>query len=211
VEANDVGDVFPIWGTCMGFQFLSILTARTDSILCEHCYDSHTPLPLDFVEPVATTSRLYSGLSAELKQKLATEKLTANAHHDGIRPSTFQSNPRLASFYDVLSTNVVNGSAFVSSIEAKAYPFAATQWHPEKNSFEWTTLNGEGAIPHGADATAVAQYMADFVVGQARRSAHAFPSESEEAAALIYNYPAVPGPEGYFAQVYLFQRPPLPP
>jgi len=213
IAANDAGGSFPLWGTCMGFQLLSLLTSQQDSILCEGCYDSEgTPLPLDFVEPAASTSYLYGGLPVELKQKLATSKLTENSHHDGIKPATFQSNGRLAAFYDVLSTNVDGrGTPFVSSMEAKAYPIAGVQWHPEKNSFEWGTSLGPKAIPHGADATAVAQYMANVVVDQARRSSHTFPSTDEEAAALIYNYAAVPDPNGYYSQVYLFRRPPLPP
>jgi len=213
ISANDAGDSFPIWGTCMGFQFLALLTARQDSILCADCYNTEgTPLPLDFVEPAASMSALYGGLPTELKRKLATENLTENSHHDGLKPATFRSNARLAAFYNMLSTNVDDhGRAFVSSFEAKAYPIGGVQWHPEKNNFEWGTSLGPNAIPHGADATAVSQYMANHVVSQARKSAHAFPSRDKEAAALIYNYAAVPDPNGYFSQVYLFSRSPSPP
>lgn len=28
LQANDAGDYFPIWGTCQGFQQLSVLTAN---------------------------------------------------------------------------------------------------------------------------------------------------------------------------------------
>ena len=97
-------------------------------------------------------------------------------------------------------------------VEGKRYPVYGTQFHPEKNNFEWGVINGHpNAIPHGADATAVSQYMANFVVGEARRSPHRFASSEEEAAALIWNYPAVADPNGYYSQVYLFQRPPPPP
>jgi len=209
LRANQKGDSFPIWGTCMGFQFLSLLTAQDDAILCEACFDSEgTPMPLLFAEPAASASRLYGPLTPALKHKLATENLTENSHHDGILPATFASNARLAGFYDVLSTNVDGkGYPFVSSIEAKGYPFFGTQWHPEKNNFEWGTKLGPGAIPHGADATAVSQYVADFVVAAARLSEHVFATPQAEAEALIYNWPAVPDPNGYYTQVYLFDRP----
>ena len=37
------------------------------------------------------------------------------------------------SMFDVLSTNKdKKGTAFVSTIEAKKYPFYGVQWHPEK-------------------------------------------------------------------------------
>jgi gamma-glutamyl hydrolase len=31
-----------------------------------------------------------------------------------------------------------NGLEFISTLEAKEFPFYGTQYHPEKNSFEWT-------------------------------------------------------------------------
>lgn len=206
VKANDAGDPFPIWGTCMGFQLLSLLTAQDDSILCHACFDSEgTPMPLDFSEPLASKSRLFGAMTDELKHKLSTENLTENSHHDGVPPSVFQSNQRLHQFYHVLSTNVdYTGAPFTSTIEAIDYPFAATQWHPEKNNFEWTTKLGRRAIPHSADAVLVSQYMANFVVNEARKSTHQFHTEEEEAAALIYNFPAVKDPAGYFVQIYVW-------
>lgn len=33
VKANDVGDVFPIWGTCLGFQFLSVLGTGGENVI----------------------------------------------------------------------------------------------------------------------------------------------------------------------------------
>jgi gamma-glutamyl hydrolase len=35
---------------------------------------------------------------------------------------------------------------YISTIEAKQYPILGLQWHPEKNSFEWTKHKH---IPHG--------------------------------------------------------------
>lgn len=43
-------------------------------------------------------------------------------------------------------------------------PFYATQFHPEKNSFEWATrLKG---IPHSKNAIRVGQYFANFFVDE---------------------------------------------
>ena len=87
----------------------------------------------------------------------------------------------------MLSTNKDRqGSEFVSMIEAFKYPIFGSQWHPEKNNFEWGTKLGPGAIPHGADATAVSQYAANFVVAAARRSEHAFASPGAEDAAFRF-------------------------
>ena len=76
-----------------------------------------------------------------------------NNHQDGVAPSQFVTNPQLASFYNLLSTNVDrDGNPFGSTMEGlwgrggsavrcgagKVYPIFGSQWHPEKNAFEWT-------------------------------------------------------------------------
>ena len=33
MKANDVGDVFPLWGTCLGFEFLSVCGAGGQNVL----------------------------------------------------------------------------------------------------------------------------------------------------------------------------------
>jgi hypothetical protein len=41
---------------------------------------------------------------------------------------------------------------YISTIEAKDYPIVGLQWHPEKNSYEWSRHTD---IPHGYLATEV--------------------------------------------------------
>jgi gamma-glutamyl hydrolase len=50
------------------------------------------------------------------------------------------------------------------------YPITATQWHPEKNAFEWVTYLH---IPHSPDAIEVTQEVANFFVSEARKNTHA--------------------------------------
>ena len=50
-------------------------------------------------------------------------------------------------FWDILSVNKdVNGLEFVSTMEAKNYPIFGTQFHPEKNAYEWAPKYP--GIPH---------------------------------------------------------------
>jgi len=51
----------------------------------------------------------------------------------------------------------------ISMVTAIKYPFYGTQWHPEKNQFEWTT---EENINHSREGVLVTQYVADFFVDQ---------------------------------------------
>jgi len=206
LKANDNGDVFPVWGTCMGFQFLSMLTAGTESILCEECFTTEgMSLPLNFTD-LASTSHLYAEMYStqpDVFKAAATLPLTANSHHDGILSSTYETNTKLSDFYNVLSVNTDpnNGRVFASSIEAKNYPVLATQWHPEKSNFEWL---GGNHVNHSYYAVRLSEYVSQTFISTARKNTHSFPTPKQETEALIYNFNAIADPEGYFQQVYLW-------
>lgn len=200
IAANVAGDHFPLYGTCMGFQQLAVLATGDPSVLCGHCFNSEgIDLPLELTD-IAKSSQLFRDAPDNIMHILATENVTENSHVDGILPSKFARGSPLEKFFRVLSYNHdLNGTRFISTMEAKNYPIFASQWHPEKNTFEWTDKIN---IPHSPDATRVTQYMADFFVDQTRLSNHSFPTEEAEKAALIYNWDPIPDPDGYFEQIY---------
>jgi gamma-glutamyl hydrolase len=138
VAANDAGDYFPLWGTCMGFQWLMIAQSRNSNILDPKNgqMDSYNlSIPLNFTS-AAKTSRLFKD-AGSIYSVLETEDVTMNNHHYGIYPSTFEATSSLNSFFNVLSTNVDRkGVEFISTVEAFKYPIYGSQWHPEKNNFE---------------------------------------------------------------------------
>lgn len=209
VEANKAGETFPIHGTCLGFEMLSLIAAEDDGVLCGRCYTTEgTPLPLNFTA-AARTSHLFSGMSADLRKAVSAEKLTENSHRSGLDPIEFKKSQKLRDVFTILSTNTDpnNGRLFVSSMESHKYPFSATQWHPEKNNFEWGKIgNKYAAIPHSENAVLLSQYMANNFIARARRNSHQFPSEGSLKAALIYNTVPRTDPQGYFEQVYLWPR-----
>lgn len=205
---NDAGDFFPLWGTCMGFQWLLIAQSRDQDVLDpKHGQmDSYNlSIPLELTS-TAMDSRLLGEAPIEVVKVLSAANVTLNNHHYGIYPDHLASTPLLAGFFHVLSTNKDRqGVPFVSTIEAFDYPIFGTQWHPEKNAFEWQMENGvpAEAINHGAEAVVAAQYTADFFVRQARRNSHKFSSAAAEDGALIYNY-APAKTTGSFVQTYFF-------
>jgi gamma-glutamyl hydrolase len=69
-----------------------------------------------------------------------------------------------------------------------------TEWNPDED------------INHSPEAIQVMEYFAEFIVNEARKSQHAFPSPAEETAALIYNYNPVytENVEPDFEQIYAF-------
>jgi len=212
VDANSKGDVFPIHGTCLGFQMLTVMAAQNDSVLCSGCFDSMgLPLPLDLT-PEAATAKMFTEVSLPMWDAIKTQNITENSHHSGMVPDVWTTNAALRDFFTVLSTNEDRqGKVFVSTIESKKYPITATQWHPEKNNFEWGKVGAMGydAIPHSAAAVRLSQIMANQFGDMARVSSHRFVDQASEDAALIYNYEPVPDPNNYFMQVYNWMRSPL--
>ncbi|XP_010707289.1 gamma-glutamyl hydrolase [Meleagris gallopavo] len=199
LEANDKGDYFPIWGTCLGHELLTYLTSG--EILLVNTKTNGFSLPLNFTS-AAKQSRLFKNLPSDLLHAFATEPLTSNFHMWSISMENFTKNEKLYNFYNVLTTNTDDEVEFISTMEAYRYPIYGVQWHPEKNPFEWKNSSG---IPHSSSAVRAAYYIADFFVNEARKNLHRFPSEGEETKELIYNYtPIYTGTFSSFQQVYFF-------
>jgi len=185
VAANAANDYFPLWGTCMGFQLLNLLTANDSSVLSLRVFDSDDlPLPLELTH-AANQSRLFGSAPSTILSIFTSQNVTVNLHHDGVKTSVFASNSRLTSFYRLLSVNRDRkGLQFVSSIEGINVPIYGTQFHPERNQFDWLASEN---ILHNADAILAMQYLANFFVAEARKSSHSFPADLLEPY-LIYNY-----------------------
>jgi gamma-glutamyl hydrolase len=139
IEANDRGDFMPLWGTCMGFQWLLISTTRDVDVLDPKNgqFDAYNiSLPLEFTS-TAKKSKFLRDAPPEIYKILESEKVTMNNHHYGIYTEHFQATEALTSFYDMTSVNKDrNGVEFVSTMEAFNYPIYGVQWHPEKNIYE---------------------------------------------------------------------------
>lgn len=198
--ANDAGDFFPIWGTCLGMQLLTVLVAGEN--LLTNTLAENIALPLNLTTD-AGSSRMFEGFPKELMKDLTQEPLTGNFHHYGVTVQTFQENEKLWSFFSILSTNVAeNGAHFVSTIEGKRYPFYGVQWHPEVNRFQWDIKMN---YPHSPHAIQLSSLLAEFFTNEGRRSLHQFDNPEEEASSLIYKYTPVYAANftGY-EQVYFF-------
>lgn len=199
IKANQNGDYFPLWGTCLGFQLLTALATGKD--LMTEFDAENLMLPLNFSDGYKD-SRLYGNLPDDVFHYLSKENVTTNYHHYGITPTDFQFSVDLTKYFRILSTNVDrNGKEFVSTIEGINYPIYGTQWHPEKPNFIW---NIQDNINHGPDAIRVAQYAANFLVGEARKNGHRFNTIQEEIDALIENYSPVYHRDSTFADRYYF-------
>jgi len=204
-EANDNGDFFPIWGTCLGFEWLVQLAGGE----LDTGFDSeNVSLPLELTD-AANTSRLLSSLSPDLLAMLQGPNTSAfNNHMAGITPEDFETYPDLTATFTVLSTSADReGREFVSTMESPDYPFYGVQFHPEKNIWELGETPGGYPyedIPHSQDAIDATIAFARFFISESRKSGHQFSDPATEQASLIWRYPVYyTAPE--FVQEYIYE------
>mmetsp|Transcript_30787 Transcript_30787/g.80635 ORF Transcript_30787/g.80635 Transcript_30787/m.80635 type:complete len:313 (-) Transcript_30787:192-1130(-) len=201
LSSSSSGNPFVLWGTCLGFESLALLAATSESVLQGGFDSEHLPLPLNF-SGAAPDSVLFANVPKNVFSSFATEDITLNNHQSGVTPESFSNDNGLSAFYSVLSTNLDRkGRNFVSTIEAKHYPIFGTQWHPEKDVFEW---NENENLPHSSSAIASIQWTA-FFLGEKARCASKVEGEGKLVTAhLFYNFsPTYTGKEGSnFEQCY---------
>ncbi|XP_062850102.1 gamma-glutamyl hydrolase [Trichomycterus rosablanca] len=199
LEANAKGDYFPVWGTCLGFEKLISLTSGRR--LLSRTNTSGVALPLTFTKD-AKDCRMFKDFPADLVESLGKEALTEHSHQFSVTTESFSKCQKLKKFYRILTTSTDGEKEFVSTMEAYYHPIYATQWHPEKNAFEWT----HPYIPHSPAAIKTTFYMAHFFVNEAKKNLHKFSSDEEKQKALIYNYkPTYTGKKSVFEQKYYFK------
>nr|AIG55950.1 secreted protein [Achlya hypogyna] len=211
IDSNDQGVHFPIWGTCLGFEWLLQLTAGARDILDTTLDAMNLSSPLNFTA-AASSSRIVS-FAPSVFAALADGERTMNNHKKGMSSPRFAAAPALTSFFDVLATSKDRtGVEYVAMIEAKKYPFYGVQFHPEKHAYELGTY-ADGlpyeAIDHGYEAIAAGQAFSHFFVGEARKNNHSFPTPVAERAALHYNWQTTTHKAPAFVEIYEFPVPSL--
>eukprot|EP01156_Anaeramoeba_ignava_P016015 Anaeramoba_ignava/a617636_21.p1 GENE.a617636_21~~a617636_21.p1 ORF type:complete len:178 (+),score=62.89 a617636_21:424-957(+) len=163
-------------------------------------------LPLYFTT-LTPKSRMFKNASSEILLILSSKNVTLNNHEYGVLVDTFNNNNKLSQFYSVLSYNYeisLQKLPFVSTIESIDYPIYGTQFHPEKNIYEWRI---DEDINHSFDAVLISQYFGNFFVSESRKNSQHFANQTDEANALIYNFPIIytAKDEPSFEQCYFFE------
>jgi len=200
MQANKNGHYYPLWGTCMGFQAISGMIAKTFNILTRDCVGCHG-VSKNNEWNTAYRSRLYSQIPEDLYDKMTTANLSVFVHYNMIHVEAFQNNALLnATLTPTTFSYDTEGKKYVSSYESPNMPIYGTQYHPEKVAFEW---RAGYPINHGYDAVRLQQYLANFFVNETRKNTNLFPQQEKY---LIDNYHDVVLPNDTYTNLYFIPK-----
>jgi len=208
----------PLWGTCLGFEQLMVysssLSAGTGTKGVLSSFDAEDLfLPLKLTEE-AMSSKLLGGASGRVLHALTDTNMTVNLHSSGITPAALEADPNLKKTWRVLATNVDRqGKEFVSLAEGSNYPIFASQFHPEKNAYEFNQawdMPSVGVFVHSATAIEAVQWIVKVFVERARLNTQKFVSEEAFRNISIYNFAPIYtnalSDHTSFEQTYLFKK-----
>ncbi|XP_026815982.1 gamma-glutamyl hydrolase B-like [Rhopalosiphum maidis] len=199
---NNINDHFPILGICLGFELL-LMASINGKFPFSKCNAQNLNLPLTLVPEMEEKSVLFSNMPKDIRNILLTKPVTANHHIKCMKKTNFTSM-NLDKFWNSITiNNDSNNSTFISTVEAKNYPFVGLQFHPEKNAYEWKKND-----PHSWSAIYSARYFYDWFVNECRKNNHRYIKNSTLENELIYNYPTtyVGKLNSVFEEVYFFSE-----
>eukprot|EP00438_Fugacium_kawagutii_P003682 Skav206822 [mRNA] locus=scaffold3672:30536:33409:+ [translate_table: standard] len=84
-KAGDPKNQLPVWGTCLGFEWLVSATSPPSLISGFRANNVNLPLQLS---PEAGTSRLFGKAPQHILDALQFKNVSFNSHHRGVRPAT---------------------------------------------------------------------------------------------------------------------------
>jgi gamma-glutamyl hydrolase len=129
MKLNKSGIYFPVFGICMGMQYMLIVQSRNDELT--EGFDSLNNYELPF--NLHSSSRIMRTVSP-VEEKILRETLALHNHSRGLSPDKFKQYKALTNLYNITATDKDrSGKEFISSIEGKKYPFYGFQWHIEHN------------------------------------------------------------------------------
>ena len=182
---------FPVWGTCLGFEYIVQVLATQDN--------STQPVLTDGFDAANNSWPLLNVKRRQLYQDdriyniVTKNNVTLNSHHMGVEPEAFLHNQNLNKLFEVTSVNVdAKGRSFVSTIEPRdphKMPIYGVQYHPEKNAFEYGTFPGTNipykAIDHSEQAVEFAGIHGTLLctAGQQQHSSSTTRQQQSAAAA----------------------------
>ena len=182
---NSKGKFMPLWGTCLGFELISVLISNSTKIL-SYCPDRQCIDYATTIQFAQLNTKLFSLFSEEEIRDLENIDLNYNWHSFMVTPETWESSQLLTGFFDIVAYSYSkNGTyKYVSAFQGKFYPFYGLQWHPEYNNFDF---NPGKNIVRTELSGRVSQIFANIFLDRSRQSNNQF-EEGEEVNYDMSNY-----------------------
>jgi len=185
-EAAQYGDIFPIWGICLGHEEIMLsfepkagTIQRLDTNLT---YDTY--LPVITKHAYNNPKTFFYGLSNDLKTAMRSERLFYYHHKFGIAKDWYEQSDALKTRFAPVAYGIDNkGRHFLAAYQHRHLPIFGCQFHPEKNQFEWKTDSNRQ--PHGLE---ISHHMAMHFHDVVRQNGHSFKDKNELKMRGIYNY-----------------------
>ncbi|KAI8111716.1 hypothetical protein M9435_004215 [Picochlorum sp. BPE23] len=189
-DANRNGELFPVFGICLGFETIHILVANrtSEEILVPAAGQESVANTLELMDG-AKDSVFFSNWKNDLILGAADprRKPTFNAHEWAVPLSVYKDHATLDDELEILSTSTdTHGHEYVSTVEGRNMPIFATQWHPEKTPYEFS----DKTIPHTRTAIDAAYASAQIFVETAKLNPEKIPYK-DQVKLVIQNYEQV--------------------
>lgn len=121
----------PLWGTCQGFQFISVAISGNFSLLED--YDDWELLHESIENNQTKSAKMFKGFSEKDFDIYSKENSTIYFHHFGVSPEGFLNSKKLREAFTITSLGKdIYNKEFVNSFEGKNSSIFAVQYHPEK-------------------------------------------------------------------------------
>jgi gamma-glutamyl hydrolase len=140
-EANDDGNSVPFWGTCLGYELIGLCERLANDTLGHfdgHPYYTQNIRMAKGIRKSKMLGVLDQKRAKKIREYYSTEKIALLSHSKGYTPQSFKNLKELKNMFRPLGTSFDrSGNEFVAMFEGIDYPIFGTQFHPEKNVFEW--------------------------------------------------------------------------
>jgi gamma-glutamyl hydrolase len=203
INASANGVWTPVWGTCQGFQYIAYLLSQNNSIGISLTTLDNVAMNLTWNTTNFQKSRTFQNLPSDLYTKLTTNELVFFAAQHTIDPNAWSENPTLAADITPIAYVPTSDGIYVAYIEGTNAPIYASQFHPEKVTFEWDEYEN---IPHSFDAIRFEQYLGNWFANETRKNLNQFPNETYAATFVAENFNTTILNTSSFQQIYVFQN-----
>ncbi|XP_017080231.1 gamma-glutamyl hydrolase A isoform X2 [Drosophila eugracilis] len=205
---NDAGGYFPIWGTCLGFQFILIHAAgeaktRTD------CQPMRNAMPVKLVKNYQK-SQFFESLSNTVAEEMEKHSFACHQHRFCITKESLESYGLANDWQPLATQKDSSGLEFITIVEHRRFPIFGCQFHPERAAFEQLFVKGDpNYLAHSHFGIKLSQIFGSRFVEVCRRNSNRFRSSSLKARHLIWNWqPVFSGKfkDSNWLQCYLFKK-----